>query len=145
MALKVCTLPDLTCLLCWPACPLVLSAHLPCLCLLLELLLQWTFCELLCLELYHRHQSIIDCLSFVMCPLLAPLIIGFFSFFFCCSHLQYYWSKQGRWYVPLSSLYFLDVYELYLIVLDVYDTAHNMYIGFVFWNETLNRFNPEKS
>jgi hypothetical protein len=26
----------------------------------------------------HRHLSIIDCLSFVMCLLLAPLVIGFF-------------------------------------------------------------------
>jgi hypothetical protein len=31
--------------------------------------------------LHHRHLSIIDCLSFVMCPLLAQLIIVFFSFF----------------------------------------------------------------
>jgi hypothetical protein len=31
----------------------------------------------------------IDCSSFVMCPLLAPLVIGFFSFFFCCGRLQY--------------------------------------------------------
>jgi hypothetical protein len=30
----------------------------------------------------HRHLSNIDCLSFVMYPLLAQLIIGFFSFFF---------------------------------------------------------------
>ncbi len=30
----------------------------------------------------HRHLSNIDCLSFVMCSLLTPLIIGFFSFFF---------------------------------------------------------------
>ncbi len=29
----------------------------------------------------HRHLSIIDCLSFVMCLLLAPLVIVFFSFF----------------------------------------------------------------
>ncbi len=28
--------------------------------------------------LAHRHLSIIDCLSFVMCPLLALLVIGFF-------------------------------------------------------------------
>ncbi len=34
------------------------------------------------LAIYHRHLSIIDCLSFVMCPLLAPLLIVFFSFFF---------------------------------------------------------------
>jgi hypothetical protein len=30
----------------------------------------------------HRHLSNIDCLSFVMCQLLAPLAIGFLSFFF---------------------------------------------------------------
>jgi hypothetical protein len=30
----------------------------------------------------HRHLSIIDCLSFDMCPLLAPLVIVFFSFLF---------------------------------------------------------------
>ncbi len=33
------------------------------------------------LRFTHRHLSIIDSLSFVMCPLLAPLEIGFFSFF----------------------------------------------------------------
>jgi hypothetical protein len=33
----------------------------------------------------HRHLSNIDCLSFVVCPLLAPLIIGFFSFFFAAA------------------------------------------------------------
>ncbi len=27
----------------------------------------------------------IDCLSFVMCPLLASLVIGFFSFFFAAA------------------------------------------------------------
>ncbi len=32
--------------------------------------------------LNHRHLSNIDCSSFVMCPLLVPLVIGFFSFFF---------------------------------------------------------------
>jgi hypothetical protein len=37
----------------------------------------------------HRHLSNMDCLSFAMCPLLALLVIGFFSFFFYCSHLQY--------------------------------------------------------
>ncbi len=30
----------------------------------------------------HRHQSNIDCLSFVMCPLLVPVLIGVFSSFF---------------------------------------------------------------
>jgi len=35
------------------------------------------------------NSSHIDCLSFVMCPLLVPLVIGFFSFFFCCGCLQY--------------------------------------------------------
>ncbi len=30
----------------------------------------------------HRHPSTIDCLSFVMCLLLAPLVIVFFSFLF---------------------------------------------------------------
>ncbi len=39
--------------------------------------------------LNHRHLSNIDCSSFVMCPLLVLLVIGFFSFFFCCGHLQY--------------------------------------------------------
>jgi hypothetical protein len=34
----------------------------------------------------HRHRSNIDCLSFVMCSQLAMLVIGFFSFFFCCGH-----------------------------------------------------------
>ncbi len=28
----------------------------------------------------HRHLSNIDCLSFVVCPLLAPIVIGFFFF-----------------------------------------------------------------
>jgi hypothetical protein len=61
----------------------------------------------------HRHLRNIDSLSFVMCRLLAPVLIVnrilFFFFFFCCSHLQNYWSKQGR--QALSSLYYLDVYE----------------------------------
>ncbi len=63
---------------------------------------------------HHRHLSNIDCLSFVVCPLLAPVLIVnrllFFFFFFFCGHLQNYWSKQDRQYVPLSSLYYLDVY-----------------------------------
>jgi len=42
-----------------------------------------------CGKLIDIERRKIDCLSFVMCPLLAPLIIGFFSFFFCCGHLQY--------------------------------------------------------
>ena len=37
-----------------------------------------------CCHANHRHLSNIDCLSFVECPLLAPLVIGFFSFFSCC-------------------------------------------------------------
>ncbi len=49
-----------------------------------------------------------------MCPLLALVLIVnrllFFFFFFCSGHLQNYWSKQGRRYMPLSSLYYLDVY-----------------------------------
>ncbi len=61
----------------------------------------------------HRHLRNIDCLSFAMCPLLAPVLIVnrllFFFFFFCCGHLQNYWSKQGRRYAPLSSLYYYGV------------------------------------
>ncbi len=38
-----------------------------------------------CLNTNHRHLSNIDCLSFVMCPLLTPLVIGFFSFFFAAA------------------------------------------------------------
>ncbi len=68
--------------------------------------------------LHHRHLRYIDCLSFVMCLLLAPVLIVnrllFSFFFFCCGHLQNYWSKQGRRYVLLSSQYFLDVYGLHL-------------------------------
>ncbi len=56
------------------------------------------------MQCLHRYQKAkIDCLSFVMCPLLAQLIIAFF----CCGRLQYYFSKQGRRYAPLSSLYIL--------------------------------------
>ncbi len=36
-------------------------------------------------ERQHRHLINIDCLSFVMCPLLAPVLIGFFSFSFSFS------------------------------------------------------------
>jgi hypothetical protein len=48
-----------------------------------------------------------------MCQLLAPVLIvnRLLFFFFCCGHLQNYWSKQGRRYMPLSSLYCLDVYD----------------------------------
>ncbi len=63
----------------------------------------------------HRHLRNIDCLSFVMCRLLAPVLIVnmllFFFFFFCCGHLQNHWSKQGRRYALLSSQYYLDVYD----------------------------------
>jgi hypothetical protein len=60
----------------------------------------------------HRHLRNIDRLSFVMCPILAPVLIvnRLLFFFFCCGHLQNYWSKQGRRYAPLSSLYYIDVY-----------------------------------
>jgi hypothetical protein len=63
-------------------------------------------------SLGHRHLSNIDCLTFVMCPLLAPVLIvnRLLFFFFCCGRLQNYWSKQNRQYTPLSSLYLLDVY-----------------------------------
>ncbi len=46
----------------------------------------------------HRHLRNIDCLSFVMCRLLVPVLIvnRLLFFFFCCGHLQNYWSKQGR-------------------------------------------------
>ena len=37
----------------------------------------------------------IDCLSLVMCLLLAQHKTGFFSIF-CCGCLQYYRSKQGK-------------------------------------------------
>jgi hypothetical protein len=68
----------------------------------------------LAIGLSHRHLRNIDCLSFVMCPLLAPVLIvnRLLFFFFCCGYLQNYCSKQGRWYAPLSSLYYLDVYGL---------------------------------
>jgi len=53
-----------------------------------------------------------------MCPLLAPVLtvnrFFFFYFFFCCGHIQNYWSKEGRQYVPFSSLYYLDFYGRYL-------------------------------
>ncbi len=58
----------------------------------------------------HRHLRNIDCLSFVMCLLLALVLIVIRLLFFCCSHLQNYLSKQGRQNAPLSGLYYLDVY-----------------------------------
>jgi hypothetical protein len=48
----------------------------------------------------------IDCLSVVMCPLLAQLKTGFFSIFFAAA--VYRTTEQTR--QALSSLYFLDVY-----------------------------------
>jgi hypothetical protein len=42
----------------------------------------------------HRHLSNKDCLSFVVCLLLAPLIIGFFSFFFAAA---IYSSNEANW------------------------------------------------
>jgi hypothetical protein len=73
----------------------------------------WASCFLY-LTTFHRHLRNIDYLSFFMCRLLALVLIInrllFFFFFFHCGHLQNYWSKQGRRYMPLSSLYYLDVY-----------------------------------
>jgi hypothetical protein len=43
----------------------------------------------------HRHLRNIDCLSFVMCLLLAQLVIGFFSFFFLLRPLKVL-MKQTR-------------------------------------------------
>ncbi len=47
----------------------------------------------------HRHLSNIDCLSFVVCPLLALLVIGFFSFFFLLQPFTEL-MKQTRQVVP---------------------------------------------
>jgi hypothetical protein len=44
----------------------------------------------------HRHLSNIDCLSFVLCPLLAPLVIGFFSLFFFLLRMFAVIMKQTR-------------------------------------------------
>jgi hypothetical protein len=48
------------------------------------------------MRLHHRHLRNIDCLSFVMCWLLGPVLIVnrllFFLFFFCCGQLL----KQTR-------------------------------------------------
>ncbi len=86
-----------------------------------------------CLWGHHRHLRNIDCPSFVMCPLLALVLIVnrllFFFFFFCCSHLQNYWSKQGRRYAPLSSLYYLDVYGCIIkIFWSSYDDHHEWHV-----------------
>ncbi len=48
-----------------------------------------------------------------MCPLLAPVFQGFF---FAVAINSTKWSKQGRQYAPLSSLYYLDVYGGELVV-----------------------------
>jgi hypothetical protein len=57
-----------------------------------------------------------------MCPLLAPVLIAIrlLFFLFCCGHLQNYWSKQGRQYVPLCSLYYLHVYGRYAQLSSLY-------------------------
>jgi len=58
----------------------------------LILLLLFLFLTILLLLLFqwcnHRHLSNIDCLSFVMCLLLAPVLIvnRLLFFFFCCGH-----------------------------------------------------------
>ncbi len=79
----------------------------------------WSLLFWFCLGYTHRHLSNIDCLRFVMCPQLLPvlIVIRLLFFFFCCGCLQNHWSKQGRRYVPLSSLYFLDVYGYTLLQL----------------------------
>jgi hypothetical protein len=41
----------------------------------------------------ERHKK--DCLSFVMCPLLAQLIIGFFSFFAAAVYSTNETNKAG--------------------------------------------------
>jgi len=43
-----------------------------------------------------------------MCPLLAPVLIGFFSFFAAAIKSTYEANKAGG---TLSSLYYLDVYR----------------------------------
>jgi hypothetical protein len=52
-----------------------------------------------------------------MCRLLEPAFIGnkLLYFLFNCGHLQNYKSKQGRQYMPISGLYYLDVYDPTLI------------------------------
>jgi len=54
---------------------------------------------------YIAKGAKIDCLSFVMCPLLAKLIIGFFSFFAAAVYSTNEANKAG----PKQSI-FLDVY-----------------------------------
>jgi hypothetical protein len=64
------------------------------------------------LGLNHRHQSNIDCLSFVMYPLLAQLKASFLSFFAAAIYSTIEANKAGGTHAPLSSLYLLDVYGL---------------------------------
>ncbi len=82
-----------------------------------------SFFSFLHMSNFHRHLRNIDCLSFVMCRLLALVLIVnrllFFFFFSRCSHLQNYWSKQGRRYAPLSSLYYLDVFANFSLTLAI--------------------------
>ncbi len=70
----------------------------------------------------HRHLRIIECKSFVMSPLQATANNRLLFFFFCCGHLQNYWSKQGRQYEPLSSLYYLDVNGCMTFLIGTRDT-----------------------
>jgi hypothetical protein len=64
-----------------------------------------------------------------MCRLLAPVLIvhrlHLFFFFFCCGNLQNYWSKQGKRYAPLSSLYYLDVYALHTLIASLSGDGEN--------------------
>ncbi len=57
----------------------------------------------------HRYLKNIDCLSFVVCPLLAPHLLRHCPSFAAAINSTND-SKQGRLCMPLSSLYYLDVY-----------------------------------
>ncbi len=50
-----------------------------------------------------------------MCSLLSPVLIGFFYFIFVAAVNGTNEAIQGRWYVPLSSLYYIDVYGSYTL------------------------------
>ncbi len=76
----------------------------------------------------HRHLSNIDCLSFVMCPLLAPLVIGFFLSFLL--QLFTVLMKQTRQAVHAIKQ---------SIFLDVYDTNQSLYLSPI-TNFLKNRF-----
>jgi hypothetical protein len=52
-----------------------------------------------------------DYLSFVMCPLLVPHLTRHFGFFLAVANNSTKETKEGRRYVPLISLSYLDVYE----------------------------------